>query len=38
VMPYDCNGPVYKYKAWKHGEPYRVRVNWKGYIMSVKPL
>ncbi len=38
VTPYDCSAPVYKYKAWKHGEPYRVRVNWKGYIVSVKPL
>ena len=38
VLPYDCSAPVYKYKAWKHGEPYRVRVNWKGYIVSVKPL
>jgi hypothetical protein len=38
VIPYDCSAPVYKYKAWKHGEPYRVRVNWKGYIVSVRPL
>lgn len=38
VFPYDCSAPIYKYKAWKHGEPYRVRVNWKGYIVSVKPL
>ena len=38
VIPYDCSAPVYKYKAWKHGQPYRVRVNWKGYIVSVRPL
>ena len=38
VIPYDCSAPVYKYRAWKHGEPYRVRVNWQGYIVSVKPL
>ena len=38
VIPYDCGGPIYKYKAWKHGEPYRIRVNWKGYIVSVRPL
>ena len=38
VVPYDCSGPVYKYKAWKHGEPYRVRVNWRGYVVSIKPL
>lgn len=38
VIPYDCSAPIYKYKAWKHGEPYRIRVNWKGYIVSVRPL
>jgi len=38
VIPYDCSAPVYKYRAWKHGEPYRVRVNWQGYIVGVKPL
>lgn len=38
VVPYDCSAPIYKYKAWKHGAPYRVRVNWKGYIVSVRPL
>ncbi|MBL8907253.1 MAG: hypothetical protein JNM20_11300 [Rhizobiales bacterium] len=38
VSPYDCSAPVYKYKAWKYGKPYRVRVNWKGYIVSVKPF
>ena len=38
VQPYDCSPTVYKYKAWKYGTPYRVRVNWQGYITSVRPF
>jgi hypothetical protein len=38
VTPFDCSAPVYGYKAWKWGNPYKVRVNWQGDIVSVKPL
>ncbi len=38
VHPVDCSAPVYKYKAWKFGNPYRVKVNVHGDIIQVKPL
>lgn len=38
VQPIDCGAPVYQYKAWKFGNPYRVRVNMAGDIIKVKPL
>ena len=38
VHAFDCGAPVYQYKAWKFGNPYRVRVNTAGNIIGVKPL
>ena len=38
VSPIDCSAPVYQYKAWKFGNPYRVKVNLSGDIIKVKPL
>ncbi len=38
VHPVNCSAPVYKYKAWKFGNPYRVKVNIHGDIIQVKPL
>ncbi len=38
VQPINCSAPVYKYKAWKFGNPYRVKVNIHGDIIQVKPL
>lgn len=37
VNPFDCSAPVYQYKAWKFGNPYKVRVNMSGDIIKVKP-
>ena len=38
VHPFDCSAPVYQYKAWKFGNPYKVKVNLSGDIIKVKPL
>ncbi len=38
VQAFDCSAPVYQYKAWKYGNPYKVRVNMSGNIINVKPL
>lgn len=38
VHAFDCSAPVYQYKAWKFGNPYRVRVNMTGDIIGVKAL
>lgn len=38
VNPIDCSAPVYRYTAWKFGNPYRVSVNIHGNIIKVKPL
>ncbi len=37
VHAIDCGAPVYQYKAWKFGSPYKVRVNIHGDIIKVKP-
>ena len=37
VSAIDCGAPVYQYKAWKFGNPYKVRVNMNGDIIKVKP-
>ena len=37
VNPFDCGAPVYQYKAWKFGNPYKVKVNMSGDIIKVKP-
>jgi hypothetical protein len=38
VHAFDCSAPVYQYKAWKHGHPYKVKVNLSGNIIQVRPL
>ena len=38
VNPIDCSAPVYQYKAWKFGNPYKVKVSISGDIIKVKPL
>jgi hypothetical protein len=38
VNPIDCGAPVYQYKAWKFGNPYKVKVSISGDIIKVKPL
>jgi hypothetical protein len=38
VTAIDCHGSTYQYKAWKHGNPYKVRVNSYGEIVRVRPL
>ena len=37
VHAFDCGAPVYQYKAWKFGNPYKVKVNMSGDIIKVKP-
>jgi hypothetical protein len=38
VNAIDCSAPVYQYKAWKFGNPYKVKVNMNGNIIGVKKL
>jgi hypothetical protein len=38
VHAIDCGAPVYQYKAWKFGNPYKVKVNMNGNIIGVKKL
>lgn len=38
VHAFDCSAPVYQYKAWKFGNPYKVRVSISGDILSAHPL
>jgi hypothetical protein len=38
VQPIDCSAPVYQYRAWKNGAPWRVKVSAKGHIINAKPL
>ncbi len=38
VNAIDCGAPVYQYKAWKFGNPYKVKVNMSGDIIGVKKL
>ncbi len=36
VQALDCDGPGYRYSAWKHGREYVVRVNDEGEITRVR--
>lgn len=36
VRPLDCDGPGYRYAAWKHGHKYVVRVSADGEITRVR--
>lgn len=38
VNAIDCGAPVYQYKAWKNGNPYKVKVHMNGNIIGVKKL
>jgi hypothetical protein len=38
VEAYDCGAPNYGYTAWKHGDLFRVRVNYSGDIISVRQM
>lgn len=38
VSAYSCSAPVYRYIAWKRGEQYRISVNFRGNIVSVRPV
>lgn len=38
VRAYDCSAPTYAYKAWRDGELYRVKVSYRGRIISVRPI
>ncbi len=38
VDAYDCSAPTYGYTAWKHGDMFKVRVNYQGDIVSVRQI
>ena len=38
VRAYDCSAPTYGYKAMRGGEFFRVKVNYSGDIISVRPI
>ncbi len=38
VDAYDCSAPTYGYTAWKHGDYFKVRVNYSGDIVSVRRI
>ena len=38
VAAFDCSPPVYGYTGWKHGEQFRVSVNFRGDIVDVTPI
>jgi hypothetical protein len=38
VSAYGCQAPVYRYIAWKHGEQFRIAVNFRGNIVAVNPV
>ena len=38
VRPVDCSAPVYGFRAWKHGDSFRVSVSISGRIVGVNPI
>ena len=38
VAAFDCSAPVYGYTGWKHGDQFRVSVNFRGNIVDVTPI
>jgi hypothetical protein len=38
VRAFDCSAPTYGYKAWRDGDLFRVVVNYRGNIVSVRPI
>ena len=38
VRPVDCSAPVYGFRAWKHGDMFRVSVSTSGHIVGVNPI
>lgn len=38
VTAYDCSAPTYGYKAWRDGDLFKVVVNYRGNIVSVRPI
>jgi hypothetical protein len=38
VSAYDCSAPTYGYQAWRNGDLYKVVVNYRGAIVSVRPI
>lgn len=38
VRPVDCSAPVYGFRAWKHGDMFRVSVSTSGRIVGVNPI
>jgi hypothetical protein len=38
VSAYDCSAPTYGYNAWRHGDLFKVKVNYRGQIVSAYPV
>jgi hypothetical protein len=38
VRAINCAGPTYSYKAMRHGDVFKVRVTFRGDIVSVRPI
>jgi hypothetical protein len=38
VRAIDCSAPTYTYKAMRHGDVFKVRVNFRGEIVAVRPI
>lgn len=38
ITAYDCSAPTYGYKAWRDGDLFKVVVNYRGNIVSVRPI
>jgi hypothetical protein len=38
VRAIDCSAPTYSYKAMRHGDVFKVKVNFQGQIVAVRPV
>jgi hypothetical protein len=38
VRAINCSGPTYSYKAMRHGDAFKVKVTFRGDIVSVRPI
>jgi hypothetical protein len=38
VRAIDCSAPTYSYKAMRHGDVFKVKVNFQGQILAVRPI
>jgi hypothetical protein len=38
VSAYDCSAPTFGYNAWRHGDLFKVKVNYRGQITAAYPV